>query len=288
MAVKSQSLNSPILAQAFKGQEHKSFTLPGGQPAALLVHGFPGTPAEMMPLAQVLNHAGWTVEGLLLPGFGAQIETLSTRKYPEWVEAIRAALQKLQSRHSPLLLGGFSMGGALAINVAATESIDALLLMSPYWKMSGALWGLLPLFRRFFPVIHPYRLIRLDFTDPDVRKGLMKFLPKVDLDDPAVQAGIRELPVPISIIEEIRQLGRQTWELAPLVKAKTLILQGSQDTVVKPYLSRQLNNRLQAATAYREVNTGHDIPDPSNPAWFQVVEELLCFTQEFSHLEELS
>lgn len=285
MVIKSQSLNPPIFTQVFKGQEHQPFALAGGRPAALLVHGFPGTPAEVMPLAQVLNQEGWTVEGLLLPGFGAQIDTLFNRKYSDWVEAIKVALQKLRPGHSPLILGGFSMGGALAINVAATDNVDGLLLMAPFWKISGPFWGLLPIFRRFFPVIHPYRLMHLDFSNSEIRKGLVKFLPKVDLDDPAVQAGIRDLPVPISIIEEIRQLGHQTWKLAHLVSTNTLVLQGSQDMIVKPHFTRQLVNRIPANKRYCEVNTGHDIPDPTDPAWSQVVREILVFSQELTKIK---
>jgi hypothetical protein len=90
--------------------------------------------------------------------------------------------------------------------------------------------------------------VHLDFTNPEIRKGLVKFLPKVNLDDPAVQAGIRDLPVPISIIEEIRQLGHQTWKLAHLVSTKTLVLQGSQDMIVKPHFTRQLVNRIPATS----------------------------------------
>ena len=31
----------------FTAPEHQDFTLPGGRPAVLLVHGYPGTPHEM-------------------------------------------------------------------------------------------------------------------------------------------------------------------------------------------------------------------------------------------------
>ena len=44
--------------------------------AALLVHGFPGTPADMRPLAASLAAAGWDVDAPLLPGFGPEIITL--------------------------------------------------------------------------------------------------------------------------------------------------------------------------------------------------------------------
>jgi pimeloyl-ACP methyl ester carboxylesterase len=172
------------------------------------------------------------------------------------------------------------MGGALAINVAATDTMDGLVLMAPYWKMSGPFWGLLPIFRRFFPVVYPYRLLKRNYSNPEVRKGMSKFMPKVDFDSTFVQAGIRDLPVPVSILEEIRQLGLQTWRLAPQVKTTTLVLQGSQDRIVKPHLTRQLVDRIQASKRYSEVNTGHDIPDPNKPAWSHVVREILSFSEK--------
>ena len=76
----------------FAGNEHQPFMWEGGQPAALLIHGFLGTPAEMRPLAHELHRAGWTVQGLLLPGFGEQLHTLFDRRYQEWLEEVRSAV----------------------------------------------------------------------------------------------------------------------------------------------------------------------------------------------------
>ena len=57
--------------------------------AALLLHGFPGTPAEMRPLGTVLRDAGWTVHGLMLPGLGADIASLEERNFQDWSDAAR-------------------------------------------------------------------------------------------------------------------------------------------------------------------------------------------------------
>lgn len=43
--------------QPFAGSEHEAFQLDGEQSAALLVHGFPGTPAEVHTLAEALHGA---------------------------------------------------------------------------------------------------------------------------------------------------------------------------------------------------------------------------------------
>jgi carboxylesterase len=107
-------MESQIFTQfnPFRGDEHQPFYWNGGQPAALLVHGFPGTPAEMRPLGTALHEAGWTVYGPLLPGFGPQIETIFERDYTEWIAAVEATLAELQQKHRPVLLVGHSLGNA--------------------------------------------------------------------------------------------------------------------------------------------------------------------------------
>ncbi len=49
------------MASAFDSPEHHPFVLRGGSNAALFVHGFPGSPAQVRPLAEALRTRGWTV-----------------------------------------------------------------------------------------------------------------------------------------------------------------------------------------------------------------------------------
>jgi esterase/lipase len=57
---------------ALQTAEHQLFTLEHGahSPAVLLIHGFPGSPAKMRPLAAAIYEAGWMACEMLLPGFG--------------------------------------------------------------------------------------------------------------------------------------------------------------------------------------------------------------------------
>ena len=99
--------------------QHQPFKLDGGEAGALLVHGFPGTPAEMRPLGETLQAAGWTVQGLLLPGFGPQFSELQEKKMEDWIQVIDAALEAMFRDYHPVLLVGYSMGGGLSIQAAA-------------------------------------------------------------------------------------------------------------------------------------------------------------------------
>jgi carboxylesterase len=279
MSENELSRHSPF-AEAFSGRAHEAFHLEGGSVAALLVHGFPGTPAEMRPLAEVLHGAGWTVEGLLLPGFGAQIETLFERKNHEWVEAVVSTLHRLQENHKPVILIGFSLGGALSLQTTTINPPDRLVLLAPFWELRGKLWNLLPLLRLVLPTVRPFRLLPMDFNDPRLRKGMGRFLPNVDLDDPQVQLAMRDFAVPIDLIAEIRQAGLEAWRLAPRVSVPTLVIQGVEDPVIPAGVSRRLAGRLGGTLRYLEGPGDHELLEPGSLSLAWIQEAVLAFGNE--------
>jgi carboxylesterase len=120
----------------FQDEKHQPELLAGGRPAAVLIHGFPGTPAKMRPLANLLNKHGWTTRSILLPGFGSQFGTLFSRSYQEWIEAVKTAVVEIQQTHRPILLIRYSMGGSVALNVAAETRPDGLILQAPFRRFA--------------------------------------------------------------------------------------------------------------------------------------------------------
>jgi esterase/lipase len=205
--------------------------------------------------------------GQLLPGFGPQIETIFERRYPEWIESVQQALADLKREHRPVLLAGFSMGAAVSLNAASLEAPDGLILLSPFWKLSGRIWSLLPLISRLFPTIQPFRLIKLDFHDPEFQRGMALFMPEADLDDPAIQQGIRDFRVPVRIFAEIQKVGQSGWNSARRVNQPALVLQGRQDELVRTAQTRLLLARLAGPVTYQEFEAAHDLLDPARPAW---------------------
>jgi carboxylesterase len=266
--------------QLFQEPEHQPFVWEGGLPAALLAHGFPGTPSEMRPLGASLHEAGWTVQGLLLPGFGPQIQTLSERRYAEWVTAVREALVALQGQHAPVLLVGYSLGAALALQVAAARPPSGLILLAPFLRMAEnpvqrILW---PILKRIFPRVRPFA--KIDLSDPQVRASVIKFMPGVDLEDADVQQQIRAFTVPTSLLDQLRDAGRAAYRLAAQVDVPTLVVQGTQDEVARPRHTRRLLRRLPGPVRAHEVTGGHDLLKPDQLAWFQVERTVLDFASE--------
>jgi len=281
----------------FSGPEHAPFRLGGSRslsggeshnpngvaPAALLVHGFGGTPAEMRGLADALHREGWTVEALLLPGFGADIATLTTRQYAEWLDAVAAAAQGLrEAGHRPLLLVGYSMGATLALALAPTVRPDGLVVLAPFGWEEKPWTPIVEFFVRPFLPIGFRPLRKADFGDPKLRQGMAKFMPGLNLDDPATQAALRDFRLPLSLIDQVRGLSRRMWAALPQVRAPMLVVQGTRDSVVRPPQTQKLLRRLQDDVRYVEVEAEHDLTLPENPAWPQVAAAVVAFAQEMT------
>ncbi|MDZ4768758.1 MAG: alpha/beta fold hydrolase [Chloroflexota bacterium] len=264
--------------RAFGGEEHRPFTLTGSNGAAVvLVHGFPGTPFKMRPLADALHADGWTAHAPLLPGFGSGIARLDSMSMSDWQGAIACAIETLRRDHDRLLLLGHSMGGALSIAVAAAQPPDRLLLIAPFWELDSPLWKLLPILSPVIREIKPFSLTRMNFNDPETRAGIRQFMPDADLDDPQVQDAIVKFPIKTRIFDQVRRVGQAGYDAAPTVTAPTLVLQGDADDLVKPGKTRVLAGRLRAQ--YIELPGPHNINEPRYTSWERVKGHVLTFAR---------
>ncbi len=268
-------------ADLYAGAEHQSFKHEGGPTTAVLVHGFPGTPAEMRPLAEELGRRGWTVHVPLLPGFGPELGTLLNRRPEDWIRAVEDLVKTYREQDRPTALIGFSMGSAISIHAAHAAPPHQLILLAPFWRLGDARQRLIwSGFRRFVREIRPFASI--DLSDPSVERGLRDFLPQGALDDPEAIRRLKELTIPTSFLEGIRRLGEQAFAKAREIHVDTLVVQGSQDQVVQAARSEQLAGRLPGPATYREVPAGHELLDPQGPAWTEILDMVLSHTQRLN------
>ena len=269
---------SSPLWKPFSHAENEPFLWKQGQRAALLIHGFAGTPAEMRALGVLLNNAGWTVHAPLLPGFGPEIETLPDRSYQEWVQTVRTACESLQREHETILLVGNSMGGALALRLAEENLPAGMVLLAPF--ICFAVWWhnlLWPAVRRFVPELKPFQ--HADFSSPQVRRMVRRMCDGANPDDAAVQQHLRAIGVSIRALDQLKELGRSAFIVAPRVNTETLILQGRHDLLVSPRSTRTLARRFPKPPQYLEFDGGHDLVEPEGPAWPDVARHVLGFAQ---------
>jgi carboxylesterase len=267
-----------VLFQAFSAPQCQPFDFTGEAGSTLLVHGFPGTPADVRPLGEALRDSGWGARGILMPGFGTDIATLPQRRAEDWIAAVVENLHELRGRGKPVILIGHSMGAATALCAAAQVPPDRLILLAPFWKIEQFFWRLMPAIKRVIPSFQPLKLINMNFDDPDMRKSLAEMMPGADLSDDTMRQTIRELRIPTSMVNEVRRVGLMGAACAPSLRMPTLIIQGSDDQLVQPALTRTLATRFSPPPIYIEVNGMHDIQEPDQPAWAAVRHEVLKFT----------
>lgn len=264
----------------FEHVEHQSLRRDGvRKSAALLIHGFPGTPAEMRPYADLLGNSGWTVSAPLLPGFGADLENLPKTSYQDWLRVTRIELHNLRAQHDHIIVIGNSMGGALATRLAAENTIDGLILLAPFWKLQGIVWPLIPVLRHLLPSFRPFRLFRPDFSDPNTQEAIRKFMPDIDLRDSQVQKSILNFAIPMRIIDQIRIAGMKAHEASAYVKCPTLVFQGSRDDLVKPQITRRFVRNFRGPLQYIELDGAHELHQPDAPFWEELVSALQDFTK---------
>jgi carboxylesterase len=156
---------------------------------------------------------------------------------------------------------GFSLGGALAILLAAQQPVDQLALLSTPMRLAGD-WrvNVLAVARHVVPWFYP--LERADFNDPDVRAQILARRPELDLDDHEVQAKVRRaVKVSVGAIDELRLVVGAARTTLPRVTAPTLIMHGRADPIAPPDSADTIHTRI--GSSLRELvwweSTGHQL-----------------------------
>lgn len=106
-----------------------------GSVGVVLVHGFTGTPYEVRYLGEQLARAGFHVRGVRLPGHGTSLAELDATTWRDWAQAVEDAYDDLCASWKYVVVVGQSLGGLLALHLAAQRSdVDAVVsLAAPLW-----------------------------------------------------------------------------------------------------------------------------------------------------------
>jgi alpha-beta hydrolase superfamily lysophospholipase len=108
---------------------------------ALLVHGLTDSPYSVRHIGQILRDAGYYVLAIRMPGHGTAPVALTRSTWQDWMAAVRVGAAHVRQQigeGAPLVLGGYSNGGALVTKYAldasedsTLERSDRILLFSP-------------------------------------------------------------------------------------------------------------------------------------------------------------
>ncbi len=97
------------------------FHLEARRPAAgvLLVHGYLSSPRQVRPLGEFLHERGSSVYAVRLPGHGTAPDQLTKVRWQQWLDAVLRGHAVLRQRCETVVAVGFSLGGTLALLLAA-------------------------------------------------------------------------------------------------------------------------------------------------------------------------
>lgn len=209
--------HSPFTSQ-FRGE--------GPTTGVVLSHGFTGSPHALRDWAAALADAGFAVRMPLLPGHGTTWPDLARTHWRQWHDALDSAYLDLDAECGQVFTAGLSMGGALALRLAATRPVAGVVLVNPALLIDD---------RRA------------------VISGLLKYVlrstPAIAND--ILKAGVEEgaYPrTPVSAAHQLNLMFKDTVRLLPRVTAPVHVFRSTRDHVVSDASLNLLRRRLSGTS----------------------------------------
>ncbi|WP_280877643.1 alpha/beta hydrolase [Streptomyces pseudovenezuelae] len=198
----------------------------GGEAGVLLCHGFTGSPQSLRPWAERLAAHGLTVSLPLLPGHGTRWEDMQLTGWQDWYAEVDRELRALRERCGEVFVAGLSMGGTLALRLAAKhgDAVSGVIIVNPANKMHGAAAHALPVVRHLVPST----------------KGIASDIAKEGSEELGYDR------VPLHAAHALRNLFRQVDRELPQVTQPLLLLRSPQDHVVPPADSARILGRVSS------------------------------------------
>ncbi|EOD00756.1 alpha/beta hydrolase [Caldisalinibacter kiritimatiensis] len=201
----------------------KPFYFKGNNIGILLIHGFTGSPAEMRLLGEYLADKGYTVKGILLKGHGTKVEDMEQTNWKDWISSAETELIQLKNKCDKIIVIGLSMGGIIALNLAARFEVDSIISISAPINITNK--------KAYFSSILKY-----------FKK--YEYKPKKELAKDIEDYLIGYDKTPVSVVPHLLKLIRKTkWRLRK-VKAPVLILQSKNDNTVKYDSAEYIFNKV--------------------------------------------
>jgi carboxylesterase len=237
------------------------FFLPGSRIGCLLIHGLTSTPQEMRGLGEYLSESGHTVLGMRLPGHGTHPSDLSRLAWTDWYAEVEGRLGDLAKRCDDLFALGLSLGGALALLLAARGRVSGALAMSTPYRIPP------------YPAL--YALDWMSGISQHVAK-LIPFIPKpppLDYKDPeAARAHQAYRVYPMACVAEASKLLAEMRQELQNISVPVLLLHARDDRGVPSANARRIYQRLGTIEKRLDwiENSGHVMTlEPSKQIVFQ-------------------
>lgn len=203
------------------------FLLPGGSKGVLLIHGFTGSPSEMILLGNYLYRQGYTVLGVRLNGHGTTVEEMSYTDWHQWYHSACDGYHLLRGICSEISVIGLSMGGLLAMRIGRDFPVKKIVSMSA------------PIF------IANERNLR--FLPPVERSvGRYQRKNRRNLPELAKRYNVSYSQMPLVCVHQLLDVIKETKKMLPEITKPILIVQSENDHTVKVESGQYIYEHVQS------------------------------------------
>ena len=230
----------------------EGFHLGAGGPAGqvCLMHGFTGSPWDLIPVGEILAGQGFEVHCPRLPGHGFPDQP-EENAWPAWLARGQSCLDDAvaQADGRPVVVAGLSMGALLTLQLARAnfDRIAAIATFAPAVEIST--------FNRV-GILVLGGLSRIGLGDMKMPKG-----DSDSQDKEAQEENPGSNSFPFSAYRSFGELRLQTRAIVDEVRTPTLILHGALDETCPVEGSAWLEKSLGASDVERHIlaRSGHVI-----------------------------
>lgn len=195
-------------------------------------HGYLSVPAALEDMAKYLFERGINVYLPRLKGHGTDAKALKEISYKAWENDFERAFTAMSQVCDKVIIGGFSIGGLLALLHAAKYEVDGVVIVNTALKLNNLkvdyVVATLNAFNEMIEHLHAH--------------GIKEWIEnKSELSD------LNYLSHPLTSVGELEKLMDKTRKNLSKVDAPLLIIQGDKDPVV--------NAKKSAEMLYEGVST---------------------------------
>ncbi|MBU8865411.1 alpha/beta hydrolase [Paenarthrobacter aromaticivorans] len=221
-----------------------NWTGSGPRVGVVMSHGFTGSPHSVRPWAEHLAAAGYAVRVPLLPGHGTTWQDMATRSWREWHRAVDDAYRELAGESDFVFAAGLSMGGTLALRIAATRPVAGTIVVNPGLVLDDPRAVIVAALKY---VLKSTPAIANDILKPDQDEGAYS-------------------RTPVAAAHELKKMYKDTAALLPRITSPVRVFRSTVDNVISNASLEFLRARVQAPVDVTYLSNSHHVATLDNDA----------------------
>ncbi len=195
-------------------------------------HGYMAAPKEVRTLAEYLFKKGINVYVPRLRGHGTDPEALKSVSAQDWETDFERAFTAMRQVCNKVFIGGFSMGGLLALDHAAQHEVDGVIALNSALKLHNLRVSYVVPTLHFFNEMISYLHA----------KGIKEWIDNSHTEQPK----INYLKHPLSSVSQMEKVMSKVSDSLQNVTEPILIIQGDNDPIVKRESARRIYDGIKS------------------------------------------